>query len=168
MKLNRKNVTVGIAGLGLLGVLAGGVSVAAAATGSAGAPTPSPSAGVCPYGGMPGMGFGMRGMANGENSPVTAAAEYLGLSQADLRTQLRAGKSLADVANAEGKPVAGLKDAMVAAVRKNLDANTTLTTDQKTAMLDWMKGHIDTMVNMAHPAGAGMGPMGGQMRAMMR
>lgn len=168
MKLNRKNMTAGIAALGLLGVLAGGAGVAVAATGSAGAPTPAPSAGACPYGGMPGMGLGTHAMAKGENAPFTAAAAYLGLSQSDLRTQLQDGKSLADVAKAQSKSVSGLKDAMVAAMKKNLDANTTLTADQKNAMLDRMKSHLDTMVDTAHPAGAGMGPRGGRMHGMMR
>src|SRR5439155_27280468 len=34
---------------------------------------------------------------------ITAAATYIGISAADLRTQLAAGKSLADIATANGK-----------------------------------------------------------------
>ena len=166
MKLNRKSVTLGLAGLGLVGALAGGVGIAAAATGSPGAPGPT-ATGAGPYAGMGGMGFGMHAGALGDSSPFSAAASYLGLSQADLQKQLQAGKSLADVAKAQGKSVSGLEDAMVAAVKKNLDTNTTLTPDQKTAILTQMQSRIDTMVNTAHQSGSGVGPMGGRMNGDM-
>lgn len=158
MKLNRKGVMIGLVGLGLIGGLTGGVGVAAAATDSPGTP---PSAGAAPFAGTSGMGGGMHGMASGQNSPVAGAADYLGLSQTDLHEQREAGKSLADVAKAQGKSVPGLKDAMVAAVKGNLDANTTLTADQKTAILTKMQSRIDTMVNATHEPGSGSGPMGG-------
>ncbi len=51
-----------------------------------------------------------------------AAAQYLGLTDAQLETQLRAGKSLAAVATAQGKTVAGLKAALVAQFSSTLDA----------------------------------------------
>lgn len=158
MKLNRKGVTIGLVGLGLVGALTGGVGAAAAATGS---PGTSPSAGAAPFAGMSGMGGGMHGMASGQNSPVSGAASYLGLGQTDLQKQLQAGKSLADIAKAQGKSVPGLEDAMVAAVKGNLDANTALTADQKTAILTKVQSRIDTMVNTTHEPGSGIGPMGG-------
>ena len=164
MKLNRKGVTLGLVGFGLVGALAGGVGVAAA-TGSPGAPTPSAAAG--PFAGMSGMGIGMRGMAFGEHSPMSAAASYLGMSQTDLRTQLQAGKSLADVAKAQGKSVSGLEDAMVSAVTTNLDADTELTTAQEKAILTMVHSRIDTMVNTIHKPGSGIGPMGGRMNGAM-
>jgi len=164
MKLNRKKVTLGLVGLGLVGVLAGGVGVAAA-TGSPGAPTPSAAAG--PFAGMAGMGTGMRGMAIGEHSPMSAAASYLGMSLIDLRTQLQAGKSLADVAKAHGKAVSGLEAAMVSAVTTKIDAHTTLTPAQKTAILALAKSRIDTMVNAIHGPGSQNGPMGGRMSGAM-
>jgi hypothetical protein len=51
-----------------------------------------------------------------------AAAQYLGLTDAQLQTQLQAGKSLAAVATAQGKTVAGLKAALVAQFSSTLDA----------------------------------------------
>ena len=45
-----------------------------------------------------------------------AAATYLGLTDDALRTQLESGKSLADVAKAQNKDVAGLKAAMKTAI----------------------------------------------------
>ena len=164
MKLNRKGVTLGLVGLGLVGALAGGVGVAAA-TGSPGAPTPSAAAG--PFAGMSGMGIGMRGMAFGEHSPMSAAANYLGMSLTDLRAQLQSGKSLADVAKAQGKSVSGLEAAMVSAVTTKIDANTKLTAAQKTAILALAKSRIDTMVNATHNPGSGDGPMGGRMNGAM-
>jgi hypothetical protein len=168
MKLNRKSVTLGLAALGVVAAVGGGAGVAVAATGTPNAVSTAPTPPTPPYGAGSGHGFGMHGMASGQNSPFTAAASYLGLSQSDLQTQLQAGKSLADVANAQGKSVSGLQDAMVAAVRSNLDANTTWTAEQKTAILAQVKSHIDEMVNTTHPSGAGMGPMDGQMHGMGR
>ena len=66
--------------------------------------------GAGPFGlGFPGFGLG-------------AAASYLGLSNAQLFQQLRSGKSLAQIAAAKGKTVAGLEQAMIAPLKKGLDA----------------------------------------------
>jgi hypothetical protein len=51
---------------------------------------------------------------------LDAAAKYLGLTGAQLRTQLGQGKSLADVAAARHKPLDGLKSAIEAAVTSDL------------------------------------------------
>jgi hypothetical protein len=51
-----------------------------------------------------------------------AAAQYLGLTDAQLETKLEAGKSLAAVATDQGKTVAGLKAALVAQFSSTLDA----------------------------------------------
>jgi polyhydroxyalkanoate synthesis regulator phasin len=53
---------------------------------------------------------------------LDVAAAYLGLGEAQLRTQLASGKSLADVARAQGKSVGGLVDVLVAAVKTQIDA----------------------------------------------
>ena len=140
MKLNRKSVTLGLVTLGLVGGLAG-----AGAAWAATSPTPATnSAATGPMGN--GHCRGMTGSMFGENSPMAAAASYLGLSTTDLRTQMQSGKSLADIAKAQGKSVAGLKDAMVTAMKRNLDANTTLTAQQKADMLAEMKEHLDAML----------------------
>lgn len=49
------------------------------------------------------------------------AADYLGIEQDELRRRLGNGRTLAQVARAEGKSVDGLKDALVAAARERLD-----------------------------------------------
>jgi hypothetical protein len=51
---------------------------------------------------------------------MTAAATYIGLSAADLKTQLAAGKSLADIAVANGKTRDGLIAALVAAEQTSI------------------------------------------------
>jgi hypothetical protein len=51
-----------------------------------------------------------------------AAAQYLGLTDAELQTQRQAGKSLAAIATAQGKTVAGLKAALLAQFSSTLDA----------------------------------------------
>ena len=47
-------------------------------------------------------------------------ATYLGMTRAELRAELRSGKSLAQVAAAEGKTAAGLQAAMLAPVKEAL------------------------------------------------
>jgi hypothetical protein len=159
MNLNRKHVLAGLAATGLLaGALAGG-GVALASTGSipASATTTSaePASGLC--------GGGIDGMWSGQQPVIKAAADYLGLSQDQLRSQLQSGKSLADVARAQGKTVAGLKEAILTAMTSRINASTTLTAGQKAAMISEVKSHLDAMVNMIRPSGAGMDRLGSPM-----
>lgn len=67
----------------------------------------------------PGHGHGFHG--HGFPGGLDAAAEYLGVSEEELRSALADGDTLADVAEERGKPVDGLVDAMVAAARADLD-----------------------------------------------
>jgi hypothetical protein len=170
MKLTRKHVVTGLAAAGLLtgGLTAGGVALASTAS----APASVASALATPsYGPGSGPCAGMYGVRAGQQPVVTAAADYLGLSLTQLRTQLHAGKSLADIATAQGKPVAGLKDAILAAMTSRINADTALTAQQKAALISQVKSHLDTMINrgMDHQPGPGMGghmagtgsPMGG-------
>src|SRR5438094_40883 len=60
--------------------------------------------GDVPLFGGPGFGFHERGALFGG---LDAAASYLGLTDTQLRTQVQRGKSLADVAKAQGKSVDG-------------------------------------------------------------
>jgi len=52
----------------------------------------------------------------------TAAADNVGLSRAELIARLRDGQSLAEIAEAEGKSVEGLKQAIRNAITARLDA----------------------------------------------
>jgi hypothetical protein len=88
---------------------------------------------------------------------------YLGLTAAELRTQLEAGKSLADVAKAQGKTVSGLEDAMVAAAKKRLDAAVAagkLTAAQASSMLDDLESRVGDMVDRTGPPPMGPHPRG--------
>ena len=80
----------------------------------------------------PGFGFG-------PGKSLSTAAKFLGLTDAELRTQLRDGKSLADIAKDKGKTAADLKAAMKSAITAELDQavkDNKLTADQRTRILD--------------------------------
>jgi hypothetical protein len=103
----------------------------------------------------PGPGFGHHG------GPFAGAeiASYLGLTGAQLAEQLRAGKSLAGIAAAQGKSVAGLKDAIAAAAKKQLDQDVAeghLTASEAAQRLADLKARLDEIVQnkgFAHPMG---------------
>ncbi len=79
------------------------------------------------------------------------AATYLGTSQQDLQAQLKAGKSLADVANATaGKSRDGLVAALTTAANANVDAavqSGKLTADQAAALKQKLATQVATIVD---------------------
>jgi hypothetical protein len=94
-----------------------------------------------------GPGFGHR--HHGAPFAGAAVAKYLGLTQAQLVAQLRSGKSLAEIASAQGKSVAGLKDAILAAAKTHLDqavADGHLTAAQAKQLLTDLESRLDEMV----------------------
>ena len=96
-----------------------------------------------------GPGFGHHGGDRGFGH-LDAAASYLGLTQAELRTQLDAGKTLADVAKAQGKTVDGLVSALVADEKNELDAAVSagrLTQAQADQMLANAQDRFTALVN---------------------
>ena len=105
------------------------------------------NSGKVPLGAGPGFGFHTE-MHGGKF--LDAAATYLGLTEDQLRTQLESGKSLADVAKAQGKSVDGLKQAIVDAATKELDQVVTdkrITADQEQTILADLKARLDDLVN---------------------
>jgi hypothetical protein len=81
---------------------------------------------------------------------LDSAAAYIGITEAQLRTELESGKSLAQVAQAHGKSVDGLIGALVAAAKDKLDkavAAGRLTKAQETEMLGVLKDRITSAVN---------------------
>jgi len=85
------------------------------------------------HGGPPlGLPLGPRGTRE-NGGPFAPAAKYLGLTQEQLLTQLGDGKSLADIAKAQGKSVDGLKQAILSAMTAEL------------------KEHVDNLVDRASP-----------------
>jgi hypothetical protein len=76
-------------------------------------------------------------------------ASYLGVTEAQLADQLRAGKSLAEIAAAQGKTVAGLKDAIVSDAKAHLDQEVSegrLTAAEAAQRLTELKARLDDIV----------------------
>ena len=108
--------------------------------------------GDAPLFGGPGRGFGFH--EEGPFGGLDAAASYLGMTEAQLRTQVESGKSLADVAKAQGKSVDGLVQALVDAAKTKLDAAVTagrLTQSQADSILAGLKSHVTDFVNGTAP-----------------
>jgi hypothetical protein len=92
-------------------------------------------------------GFGFkRDFGGGPGEVMGAAAKALGISEANLLRQLRNGKSLQQIAKAEGKDYADVKAAIRAAVKSDLDdavQDGALTREQADEMLEHLTEHLD-------------------------
>lgn len=99
-----------------------------------------------------------------------AAATYLGLTDTQLGSRLRSGKSLADIAAQQRKSVSGLEGAIRAAVKSDLDSAVKagrLTQAQENEILGRLDSRLSKLVNRrglgprfhAHPFGARRGGM---------
>jgi lambda repressor-like predicted transcriptional regulator len=87
---------------------------------------------------------------------LKVAADYIGLDRKALVAELREGQSLAQVATAQGKPVAGLKQALRGAVIAKLDqrlAGGTLTSEQRQQVVSRLDARIDRIVDRVWKAG---------------
>jgi hypothetical protein len=87
---------------------------------------------------------------------LAAAAAYLGLTEAELRTQLSGDKTLADVAKARGKTVAGLVAALVADEKKELQeavSSGRITQAQADEMIANAQARFTDLVNGTMPEG---------------
>jgi hypothetical protein len=112
-----KNVERALIATGVALVISGGAASAVILTTSANAATAQPGTGVqlaAQIGSNPGALLD-NGPKGGGADLLTAAATYIGIPAADLRTQLATGKSLTDIAVANGKTRDGLVAALVAA-----------------------------------------------------
>jgi hypothetical protein len=82
--------------------------------------------------------------------PLKAAADYLGLSVDQLAEQLKAQKSLGDVAKAQGKSVDGLEQAIIDGAKSGLDESVAageMTADEEQDVLTQLRLQIDGFVN---------------------
>ena len=110
---------------------------------------------------------GPRGGHMGHGGPgghLGAAATYLGVTEAQLMTQLQGGTTLAAIAKAKGKTVDGLVAALVADEQKELDAAVQagrLTDAQAKELLAGAKARFTAMVNGTGGPGFGHGGPGG-------
>jgi hypothetical protein len=121
--------------------------------------------GAVPYLGDGHGGFGREGFRGGAglHGGLEEAATYLGLTSAKLREQLAAGKSLADVAKAQGKGVAGLQDALAQAARTHLQQavkDGRITRAQADARIEDLTAELQALVRRSGLPGPGFGPHG--------
>jgi hypothetical protein len=102
--------------------------------------------------GHSGFGFGAGFLAD-----YTTAATYLKLTPAQLRTDLMSGKTLAEIATAQGETADDLVSTLVSAVEKQLDAAVTagkLTSAQEQAVEKNLQQQITDLVNGKRPTAA--------------
>lgn len=107
-----------------------------------------------------GIGGGGRGGGPHGFADLAAAADFLGVTEAQLRASLENGDTLAEVAQAKGKTAAGLVDALVAAVKAALAEKVAageLTEAQRTSILSGLRSRTEDVVN----GGLGFGFRGG-------
>jgi Spy/CpxP family protein refolding chaperone len=157
----RVMILVGVAVIASLLVLAGGA--VAFAQGS----TPNPSQTPQPWG-WGHMGGGMMG----GQSLVDIAAQVIGIDRTQVVTELRAGKTLAQIAEEHDVQPQAIADAFIAARRAWLQQLVTdgrLTQAQADQMLAMMTTHVQQMLitpggcNPGCPmCGTGGGPRGGR------
>jgi hypothetical protein len=96
-----------------------------------------------------GPGFGPHFHVEG-GPALEGAADYLGLTEAELHERLRDGQTLAEIAKAEGKSVDGLEQALLAAAKERLDQaveDGRITAAQRDEMLERLESKIDALVN---------------------
>ena len=112
---------------------------------------PNPANG---YGPGPGFGRGPRDR-NVIGDSEAAAATYLGTTEADLETKMRAGQTLAQIANATaGKSRDGLLNALVADATAKIDAAQkagTITADQATQLKANLSTRLAQLVDNSGP-----------------
>jgi hypothetical protein len=154
MNLTRKHALAGLAATGIVASALAGGGVAVASTG----PTPTPTM-TAPAPGHYKCGYGHRhGQWPGHQAVEKAVAGYLGLSPAQVRSQLGSGKSLADIAKAQGKPVSGLEGTILGAVTTQVNASPYLSAAGKAAAINEVKSHLGSIVNATCTPGMSPSP----------
>jgi hypothetical protein len=109
-----------------------------------------PLVGVGGHHGGPGHGPGF--------GSLDAAADFLGVTEAQLKERLRAGETLAEIAQAEGETRGSLVSALVAAAKAHLDeevAEGDLTPARRTQLLATLESRIQDAVDGEIPLGRG-------------
>jgi len=111
---------------------------------------PNPANG---YGPGPGFGRGPGDRVTGDS--LAAAATYLGTTTSELQTKIRAGQTLAQIANATaGKSRDGLFNALVADATAKIDAAQkagTITADQATQLKSNLSTRLAQLVDTTGP-----------------
>ena len=97
---------------------------------------------------------------NGFFGGLSVAATYLGVTQSTLQSDLAGGKTLAQVATAQGKTADGLVSAMVAATQRQLSALVSsgrFTKQQEATIVASLEQRYKAMVNGASTGRGGFG-----------
>ena len=113
---------------------------------------------------QPARGEGMRGGPKGPGKNVAAIASVLKLTEAELKTQVQSGKTLAQIATAQGVDVKLVVDAIVADMKSHIADEVKsgeLTQAQADTKLAGVTAKATERVNSVQPArGEGNGPRG--------
>jgi hypothetical protein len=86
---------------------------------------------------------------------VRMTAAYTGLTVPQVRQQLRAGKSLAQIAEGAGKSVEGLKQRILAGAKARIDRRVAagrLTAERGQRLYEALAARIDRLLNRTRPA----------------
>jgi hypothetical protein len=98
-------------------------------------------------------------------SPLATASKVLGITETELKTELQAGKSVADVAKAKNIDLATVKAALLAEMKAHIDAEVAAgkhTAAEGAAKLAEVTTRIDTMLTTAGLPARGPRGMGGK------
>lgn len=97
-------------------------------------------------------------------SPLATVSKALGITEAELKTELEAGKSVSDVAKAKNVDLATVKAALLAEAKAHIDAEVAAgkhTAAEGATKLAEMTSRIDTMLTTAGLPARGPQGMGG-------
>jgi hypothetical protein len=103
-----------------------------------------------------GFGFGFRHLGGMFGAGLHAVTSYLGITPAQLRNELAAGKSLAQIAQEHGKTADGLVAALDAVAKSKLDqavAANRISSAQEQAILSKLHNLFEMLVNRTVPPG---------------
>ena len=119
--------------------------------------TTAPPAETAPEGGERRFGPGHTHADHHPHARLSVAAEALGMTTADLKSELEAGKSIAQVAEAKGIAPQTVIDALVADAKEVLAkavAEGRITQAQADARIETLPERMAEVVNRTRPAGA--------------
>jgi hypothetical protein len=111
-----------------------------------------------------GIGHGGRGHHGHGFVDLSAAAAYIGVTEASLRTSLESGDTLAEISVANGKTRSGVVAALVAAGTERVSEKAEehgLTAAQKAELLAGLKERVEAAVDGEMPLRGGPGRHGG-------
>ena len=93
--------------------------------------------------------------AAGRGVIATAISNDLGISRQQLRADLAAGQTLAQIAAANGQSVSGLEQAILTGAQARLDqavSSGLISSQTEQALLARVSARVGTLVNVTHPA----------------